>query len=251
KLMRDAGFDATCIWWEDTDESRKRLRDRVPEMVRADGLSLDNIHVPYDWTPGLWSVDRAARTAAVAKHVSWVEDCGRHGIPRMVMHLVLGAKDPWRIEDGLDSVLRIVEAAEERGVTVAIENTRCVERIDAILDLIPSPHLGLCFDSAHDLLYSPAPLELLSTWGHRLAATHFSDTDGRRDYHWSPGEGRVDFEAIAQSMASHGYEGSLVIESVSRGGEGDAKAYLESARERLVAIREAMAARFTLDLGAA
>lgn len=251
KMMRDAGFDTTCIWWEDKDESRKRLRDCVPDAVRAAGLSLDNIHVPYHWAPGLWSANRAARLEAVAKHASWVEDCARHGIPRMVMHLVLGTKDPWRLEDGLDSMLRIVEAGEEHGVTVAIENTRCAERIDAILSQIPSSRLGLCFDSAHDLLYSPAPLQMLSAWGHRLTATHFSDTDGRRDYHWLPGKGRVDFETVAQSMATHGYEGSLMIESVSRDGEAEAGAYLESARRSLVAIRETMATGLALDLGAA
>ena len=251
KMMRDAGFDTTCVWWEERDESRKKLRDRVPGLVRASELSLDNIHVPYDWAPGLWSADREARLEAVAKHVSWVEDCGRHGVPRMVMHLVLGTKDPWRLEDGLDSMLRIVEAGEEHSVTVAIENTRCAERIGAILNQIPSSRLGLCFDSAHDLLYSPAPVQLLSTWGHRLTATHFSDTDGRRDYHWLPGKGCVDFEAVARSMASHEYEGSLMIESVSREGEAEASAYLESARRSLVAIRETMATGLALDLGAA
>ncbi len=251
KMIRDAGFDTTCIWWEDKDESRKKLRDGVPEVVRAEGLSLDNIHVPYHWAPGLWSADRAERLKAVAKHVSWVADCGRHDVPRMVMHLVLGTKDPWAIEDGLDSMLRIVESGEEHGVTVAIENTRCAKRIGLILERIPSSRLALCFDSGHDLLYSPAPIQLVSDWGLRLATTHFSDTDGRRDYHWLPGKGRVDFEAIARAMASQGYEGTLMIESVSRDSEADAAAYLESARRSLVAIRKTMATGLALDLGAA
>ena len=251
KMMRDAGFDTTCLWWEEKNERGREFRDRAPEIVRAAGLTLDNIHVPYDWAAKLWSANGPTRLEAVAKHVSWVEDCGRHGVARMVMHLVLGTKDPWRLEDGLDSMLRIVEAGEKHGVTVAIENTRCAERIDLILDRIPSFRLGLCFDSAHDLLYSPEPLDLLSSLGHRLTATHFSDTDGRRDYHWLPGKGCVDFESIARTLGSQRYDGSLMIESVSREDATQAPAYLEAARGGLLAMRDAMRLEQPLDTGAA
>lgn len=210
-MIRDAGFGATCLWWEEERPEARRLRHLAPDIVRKNGLHLDNIHVPYRWCNDLWSPKEERRRAAVERHLGWVDDCRSHGIPLLVMHVTMGRRLPPPNALGIDSLRRIVEAAETSGVTVAVENTRSARHIEALFHAIPSWNLGLCFDTSHDFLYGDPPLQLLKHWGHRLAATHFSDTDGRRDYHWLPGAGSIDFEAIAAHLPES-YTGGYMLE---------------------------------------
>ena len=217
-MIRDAGFGATCLWWEDEHESARRLRDLAPDIVRANGLLLDNIHVPYRACNGLWSLNGAEREAAVAKHVSWVEDCARHDVSTMVMHATMGLEPPAVSEQGVDSFRRIVGAGEALGVTIAVENTRSVGHLSVLFEAISSTRLGLCFDTAHDRLYGSPPLSLLAAHGDRLVTTHFSDTDGKRDYHWVPGAGTTDFAAVMDAFPV-GFSGPYLLEVVPKNRE--------------------------------
>src|SRR5262245_25297212 len=83
-LLRDSGFDATALWWEEQRAEIRALRDRVPDLVRRAGLNLDHLHVPYFACNELWSANEVDRCPAVALHLGWIEDCRRHAIPRMV-----------------------------------------------------------------------------------------------------------------------------------------------------------------------
>ena len=84
-MIRDAGFGATCLWWEEEREESRRLRHLAPDIVRQIGLHIDNIHVPYRWCNALWSSDEDERSDAIARHLGWVEDCGHHEIQLLVM----------------------------------------------------------------------------------------------------------------------------------------------------------------------
>lgn len=233
-MIRDAGFVSTCLWWEEENSEARRLRHFAPYVVRRCGLHVDNIHVPYRRCEDLWSLDRTVRAAIVEQHLSWIDDCRRHEIPMLVMHVVLGTRTPPNGQ-GIDSMQRIVAAAEDAGVTVAIENTRSPGHVEALLEAIPSPLLGLCFDTSHDLLYGDPPVQLLKDWGHRLAATHLSDTDGKRDYHWLPGEGIIDFETIAAHLPES-YGGCYMLEVAPTPREAPLSEFLSDAYESALSM---------------
>lgn len=227
--IRASGFEATSLWWEEADPVRRGLRDEAVRWVREAGLRLDSLHAPYRGCNALWCADAALREAETARHIGWVGDCARHGVPRLVMHLTMERRPEAPSPAGLDSLRRIVEAAAEAGVIVCIENTRDPDHIDAVLEAIASPYLGLCYDSSHDRLYSPEPVAMLRRWSHRLEAMHLSDTDGRRDYHWLPGAGVVDFEAVAEAVpASYGGAWMLEVHCDEKGAE--CGAFLKRAR---------------------
>ena len=95
---------------------------------------------------------------------------------------------------------------------------------------LPSKNLGLCFDTSHDFLYADPPLQLLKDWGHRLVTTHFSDTDGRRDYHWLPGEGSIDFNSVGEHFPES-YTGCHMLEVVPKVKGGPLDEFLVRARE--------------------
>lgn len=242
-MIRDAGFDATALWWEEDRAEIRRMRHLAPDMVRKAGLYLDNIHVPYKGCNALWSPDPDERAACVARHTAWVEDCARHGIPTMVMHVSLGRTPPPVEEQGVESFHRIVDAAEDAGVNIAIENTRSNAHLETLLDTISSPALGLCFDTSHDALYSATPLALLRDWGHRLHTTHLSDIDGRRDRHWIPGEGSIDFEGVAAHFPLDSYRGAMMLEVKADRGEPNAPSYLSRAYRAAQALSDVLFSR--------
>lgn len=226
RIIRAAGFEAVSVWWEEDRDGAWELRERVPGAVRDAGLVLDHLHVPYRGCDALWSRDGDVRRAMLARHLGWIEDCARHGVPTMVMHATLSTRAERDVDAGLESFGALAERAGGLGVTVAIENTREAAPIAAVLAACPA--LAFCYDVSHDHLYSASPRGLLRDWGHRLATTHFSDTDLRLDRHWLPGEGAIDFGAVADEFPA-AYGGPLLLEVVARDRSQAPEAFLGQA----------------------
>ena len=244
RLIREAGFQATSIWWESRDPVRNRLKHYAPEIVREAGLYLDNIHVPYRGVNALWQADQALRDAALKQHTDWLEDCARHEIPVMVMHAIQGngpdARNTKRLpelptpvcrEIGLESFGNLVMHAERLGVRIAVENIRHPAYLDTLFEAIASPSLGFCYDVSHDWLHSPEPFTLLQRWGHRLLTTHMNDTDGRRDRHWLPGLGNIPFEKVQDTPLTQ-FSGTRLLEVTPKDRHTDAADFLKAAWER-------------------
>ena len=222
-MIAEAGFTHTSFWWPDNSPEIRRLRHDAPPAARDVGLVVDSLHAPYARVAELWSSDEPIRAAVLDTHREVLEDCAAHGIPRLVMHVALGPATPDPSEAAFAG---LVARAESLGITICIENTRSPRHARALLEWIDSPALALCFDSSHDLLYGDEPLALLNDWAHRTDAVHLNDTDGRRDYHWLPGAGRVDFDAIRQRLCAAEFAGPWMLEVV-----GDRR--IETAREFL------------------
>lgn len=237
RLFREAGFEATSIWWEERFELGRRLRHKAPEMARRAGLVPESIHVPYTWADALWSDGAARRGEAVALHQSWVRDCARHDVPILVMHAATAPSLPVSAS-GVDSVRRILDTAESSGVTVALENTRCINHLDVLLGAIRHERLGLCYDVSHDWLFAGRTDSLLARWSDRLVTTHWNDTDGRRDRHWLPGEGVLDYDGVAAALCNAGYGGAIMIESVPRDPTASAYEFLRRAGEAALNLRD-------------
>lgn len=198
RLVRDAGFDFTALWWgEEEPDILAGRKHELPRLARDAGLAIDNIHVPFETCNRLWSPDKAQREAWVSENLGWVEDCARAEVGIMVMHATHGKDYPLPGEDGLEAFGRVLAAAQRSQVRLAVENTRGELHLDTLLQHFNSPWLGLCYDSSHARIVSPAPLALLQRHSGRLLTTHLSDNDGAADRHWPPGEGVVDWCGLA------------------------------------------------------
>ena len=217
-ILKDAGFGVTSLWWEEQREDVRAIRDLAPDLVREAGLSLDHLHVPYFACNELWSESETDRAEAFRLHASWIADCARHAIPRMVMHVTRGKSAPPPHSAALDDFRRLAATAEDAGVTLAIENTHAPGHLDYLFERVPSPALTMCYDSAHDRLHSDSPLALLRRWQGRLSVMHVSDTDGRRDWHWVPGDGNTDFGEIGACFDKP-FNGTLMLEAMLRSEE--------------------------------
>ena len=115
RLIRQAGFEATGVWWgpENYDYSRGQ-HHAIPEMIRDAGLGVDNVHVSYRQANELLSADEGVRRAAVDEHLRWLDDCARHEIPTMVMHAARGPEKGRPGTEGLESVQEYAAKNEGR-----------------------------------------------------------------------------------------------------------------------------------------
>lgn len=214
-LIKDAGFEASSIWWGDEeDDYRRGLRLKMPQMVRDHGLYCEFVHVAFKECDHFWSEDASDRERAVAQHVAWVHDCADSGIPIMVMHAMRGSYRGEISRLGMESIISIVSAAEEAGIVIALENTRRMDCFGAVLSEIDSPNLGFCYDSSHERLCTEDAGVLLRQFGDRLRVTHFSDCDGTFDRHWLPGEGIIDWRAVMDAFPAETYSGCFSLEVV-------------------------------------
>ncbi len=240
ELVRKARFDATSLWWGDDEEMyRTGMKHHMPELAREHGLLLEYVHVPSHGSSDLWSNTCSVREAVVQEHTGWLEDCARHKIPVLVMHM--SRRDmPCETLYAVESIHRIVSAAESLGVVVALENTRVQRDIEEVLRQVQSPYLGLCYDTSHDWLYGDEKGSLLRNLGDLLVTTHLSDNDGVRDLHSLPGDGVVDWSIVARSFQSATYSGFLSLELTGNHGKESISpaAYTRLAFERAAWVSE-------------
>lgn len=245
RLIKEAGFDAVSLWWEDELAPALIKKERFAALVREAGLAFENIHAPFIDTNNLWSSEKSAREKTVRQYQEWLEECARFEIPLMVMHLTEGDKLPGLNESGVESILALVRFAEEVKVKIALENTRQGEHVAYVLSRIPSDYLGLCYDSSHGRLTPDRGSALLETYGHRMLATHLSDNDGRKDRHWLPGNGEIQWHKLLDYFIMNKYKGYLSLEAGASPEElqGTPEAFVQKAFQRLSGLRQVMADR--------
>lgn len=238
RLIKEAGFTATAIWWEDEEEPYPMKKEDMPFLVRQMGLKIDNIHVPFCDANALWSADEAKRKAMVERHIQWLTDCRQFHIPRMVMHLSEGDNPPSSNDYGLQSMETLVQAAERLGVTLAIENTISRDNVPFLLQGIRSENLGFCFDSSHHRLREQDDYQLLTTYGERMVTTHLSDNDGLLDRHWLPGLGIIDWTNVLKSFPKE-YQGCFLLEAYPTAEERQSspQEFLKRAYLRVLEVR--------------
>lgn len=214
-LIKDSGFDASSIWWGDEeDDYRRGFYRKMPDMVRDHGLYLEFVHVAFKCCDDFWSENPSEREQVVDQHLDWVQGCADCGIPIMVMHAMRGSSKKALNRWGIESITRIVSAAEDAGITIALENTRRQDAFEFVMSEIDSPSLGFCYDSSHERICTEEVGVLLRRCGSRLKATHLSDCDGALDRHWLPGLGVIDWRALMDAFPAETYSGCFSLEVV-------------------------------------
>lgn len=216
-LIAEAGFRTTSLWLAPPEELALQGRaDEMPELAHQAGLTVENVHAPYTHCNQFWSDDAELRDAVREEYAEAIRFCARHRIPVLVLHTTRRTDPPGTFELGLPPIKDLIAQAESSGVVLAVENTALPEWFDRLMAAFDSPSLQFCYDSSHDFLYGRPPGQILERWGHRLAATHFSDNAGHHDDHWLPGTGCGDWDRVAKSFPSTSYSGSVSLEAVPR-----------------------------------
>ena len=121
------------------------------------------------------------------------------------------------IEIAKDSMRYLDRAAEEYGVTMAIENMPSmpyfVGRTAAQLaEIIEGTGLSVCFDIGHANLTGQIDA-MIDMFGDRIANIHIHDNRGDADSHMTIGEGSIDFPRVLRRLSGCG--ANYIIESKS------------------------------------
>jgi sugar phosphate isomerase/epimerase len=97
------------------------------------------------------------------------------------------------------------------GVRVLIENTlnesSTFERIREFISVAQLQNVGICYDTGHAYLRNLNP-EL-----NQIEVIQLNDTDGTRDAHLWPFEGRLDWPALVEKMTLAQFKGDLLFET--------------------------------------
>jgi sugar phosphate isomerase/epimerase len=188
--IKQAGFDAVILWWDNAEEH--------PALVRKQGFEIANIHVPFPAANRIW-YDGPDGEDYFKLLLSSVDACRRHDIPTAVIHVSDFKSVPELSQVALDRFKRLVDSAEQNGVNLAFENLRFPEPLEFLFENIKSDRLGFCFDSGHENCFTPG-YGFLEKYGDKLFSVHIDDNSGDADTHLLPFDGSVDWDKTAQSL---------------------------------------------------
>jgi L-ribulose-5-phosphate 3-epimerase len=110
-----------------------------------------------------------------------------------------------------------VGAAASAGITLCLENDLSAEINARILELCPSPALKVYYDTGNSFNRGYDVLREIRYLGReRIGQVHFKDGKSYL------GEGKIDFNAVAQALNDIGYQGFIVLETPSPSGDIEA-----------------------------
>jgi sugar phosphate isomerase/epimerase len=210
------GFKA----WEIVGEGRHFLpsiRKELESSLPSYDLEC-SVHAPLS-DVNIGSLNPRMREAAMREILVTIECTGALGLGPLTVHpgfySPLGQMDKEGARRKTQESLRAIErAAQEHGVVIAVENMPAMPismatTPSALLDLLESTELGICFDIGHaNTTHNIEDYLPLLT---RFRNMHVHDNHGERDQHLVIGEGNIPFPSILGRM--NGYGGRFVIEA--------------------------------------
>lgn len=195
QLIKEAGFDATSLWWGDEPNKDK---NNQPDIARKLGLDIDYVHAPANNPNDLWR-DCIDGDDYLNVLISCVDDCYRHNITTAVMHITRLSSKPPVSSIGLSRIKKLVDFAEEKQIFIALENMNSIQHLDYIFANIQSERLGFCYDSGHEY-YNHPTADCLSRYGDKLFAVHLDDNFGDDDTHLLPLDGAINWDKVMLNL---------------------------------------------------
>ncbi|WP_352419064.1 TIM barrel protein [Proteiniborus sp.] len=153
ELIRAAGFDSVMLWWGDEYKDIDGDKNILPDLARAYGLEVENIHAPFDTVNEIWK-DNIDGKEVMDLYIKCIDDCARHNISTVVLHITTGKNPPPVTKLGIERFKDIVDYSQNKGIYIALENLRRHDYLNEIFMNIDSPYLGFCYDSGHEKCYS-------------------------------------------------------------------------------------------------
>ena len=215
RLFKKVGWDGIFTGWN------KDMTSEWAQVAREEGMEYQSIHSPFIGVNNLW-LGNEEGDRLCASLIDCVRDCARHGIPVMVIHPYIGFNFDQYIptDAGLENFGKIIAEAEHLGVRLGFENVEGEPFLEAIMKTFrSSPALGFCLDTGHELCYNLGK-DMLALYGDKLCHTHFNDNLGSLgevithldDYHFTMGDGIVDWKGVMTRIRKTGYSGIIMCE---------------------------------------
>lgn len=225
-MLKAAGFDGFFMGYANNDD----VLHECAAYARECDMIFQSLHAPFTKMKSMWENDEEKAQEALDELLHCLDICVQEEIPLLVVHAFIGFEDHSPTAAGIQRFGQLVAAAEKTDVLLAFENTEGEEYLDALMEFFrPSPSVGFCWDSGHEMCYNHGQ-DLLKKYGNRLLCTHINDNLGVRDHdgeitwlddlHLLPFDGVIDWEDAAKRLRKCGYRGALTMEMTTHSKPG-------------------------------
>ena len=240
KLIKETGFESFAVEYTDKDEIK-----RIKETSDSFGLFLECIYAPKRRLREMWN--RGLNYLSVSRTMkSAIDTAAELGVKTVVINATKGKEIYPMNELGVSRFDEIVLYAEEKNVSIALENECLAGHTVYLGDRYKNlENFGLCYDAGHEHCYTN-PLKWLDIFHNNVLVAVINDNMGRdgdkkpeNDTHSLPFDGNIDYSEIMSKLNRNKYEGALILD-VSKIGheEMSDEEFFALAYERLKRISE-------------
>lgn len=214
KIMHEVGWEGAF-----TSCSPDHPPEASAKALYECGMVFQSTHAPFNRVDRLWEEGEEGDAYANTL-VQCVKNTAAVGVPRMIVHTIIGMEKCTPTEIGLPRFEKIVEAGEKYKVKIAFENTEGEEYLEYLLKHFgASDYVGFCIDTGHEMCYN-ASRDLITKYASKLCCTHLNDNMGQTgdkitwydDSHLLPFDGVADWNGIAERLKRANYQGELTFE---------------------------------------
>jgi sugar phosphate isomerase/epimerase len=223
-------------------ERSLKSAEMVRQQVEAEGMHITMLTTYPDFT----HPQAAQRKKELELEIEAVRLAAALGAP--FIRVTAGQAHPEiSIKNGIvwasDGLACLVEAAGSLGVQLAYENhakpgaweytdfSQPPEIFLEILSRVPSPLLGVNFDTGNATAFAADPLAFLEQIAGRVVSVHASDTSERGQLkHVLLGTGVTPFQALFHCLKSSGFDGWICMEEASGLGRPGVEAAAQTIR---------------------
>ncbi|MBR3767493.1 MAG: sugar phosphate isomerase/epimerase [Clostridia bacterium] len=205
--VADTGFNSIFTCGNDD-----KFISFVSRKCSEKGLRYETLHAPFKMINGLWYEESGKEVVSILKHsVELAED---NGIGIVIVHLSSGENCPPVTDAGLRFFDELVNFAQNKNITLAVENQRKLGNISTILELYKKDsNVAFCWDVGHEKCFAHGR-EYMPLFGDRCITTHIHDNFQRYniDEHLIPFDGIIDYRRTAELLNLYKYSGTLMLE---------------------------------------
>ena len=209
KLYRQVGC-RTCQFYR--NPANPPVPDEARKVAESAGLPIDSVHGVFGPEHDPSSRDETVRRAAIETYRAEGVLALDLGGPMVVVHPAPRASEAGditvasraeRIDPLRRSLEELAELGRSLGVTYLLENLpgdyEFGSNAAQVAELVrerESPHLRMCFDTGHAHM-TGWEVDCLESCHDVVSYLHINDNDGRLDGHDIPGDGSINWPALA------------------------------------------------------
>ncbi len=184
------------------------------------GVDLWSYHLPYSPFDriDISALSKEQRKRSIEYFSELMKKASDIGIDKYIVHPsgepIPESDRAERLKCSKESIYELSKIAVSCGGKIMVEDLprTCLGNCsDEVLELSDfSEGVGVCFDTNHLLFENPA--DFVKKLGKRICTVHVSDYDFVDEKHWLPGEGKIDWKELIQSIKDINYSGVWLYE---------------------------------------
>ena len=218
EIVKRVGWDGIFTGWSYSEDLQKYAK-----CADDNKLIYQSVHAPFGNVDKIWESETEG-DKYVEEQIECLRQSKAAGVDLVVEHAIIGMDRCTPTTLGLRRYEKIFNAAENLGVTVALENTEGEIYVEALMkEFGSSDRVRFCIDTGHEMCYN-ASRDIIGKYADKLICTHLNDNMGQTgkeitwldDSHLLPFDGVGDWNGIADRLRKADFKNHLTFELTSR-----------------------------------